>query len=394
MPPVPDSGLFIPYGRQWVDEEDIQAVVEVLRSDLLTTGPKVEAFERALAEFVGVKEAVAVNSGTAALHAAMYAVGVGPGDEVILPPMTFAATANAVLWQRGTPVFADVAPDTLLLDPARVEEKITPHTKAIVAVDYAGHPCDYDTLRGIATCHGLYLIADACHSLGAAYKGKKVGTLADLSVFSFHPVKQVTTGEGGAVVTEDSEMAKKIRCFRNHGITTDHRLRSARGTWFYEMRDLGFNYRLSDILCALGVSQLRKLPAWLARRREIAECYDDAFVGSSTVEPLARRPLVEHAYHLYVINLELDRLKESRRTIFEKFWDRGVHVNVHYIPVHLHPYYRRRLSTGSGLCPVAEEKYEGLLSLPIFPKMSQKEVGAVVASAHEILQPATWSRKR
>ena len=369
----------IPYGRQWVDEEDIRAVVEALRSDYLTTGPRVEEFEGALAEFVGTRHAVAVSSGTAALHAAVYAAGIGPGDEVILPPMTFVATANAVIFQGGTPVFADVDPGSLLLDPPEVEKKITARTKAVVAVDYAGHPCDYDALRSIVDRHGLTLIADACHALGASYKDRKVGTLADLTVFSFHPVKHITTGEGGMGVTDNPEWAEKMRRFRNHGLTTDHRQRTAAGTWRYEMADLGYNYRLTDIQCALGLSQLRKLPAWIARRQEIARFYDRVLAGDKVFRPLIVSPQVSHAYHLYVVRLASDPGKTGHGALFQRLREEGIGVNVHYLPAHLHPYYRERLGTGPGMCPVAEEAYERLLSLPIFPGMAHRDVEKVAA---------------
>jgi len=267
----------IPYGKQSVDEDDINAVVEVLRSDWLTTGPKVREFEETFAAQVGAKYAVAVSSGTAALHTAIFAAGIGLGDEVIVPVMTFAATANCVLFQGGKPIFADVEPDLLLLNPYQVKAKISSRTKAIIAVDYTGQPCDYDSLQVIADQHGLILIADACHALGATYKGHPVGSLADLSVFSFHPVKHITTGEGGMITTNDAHLADRMRIFRNHGITTDHLQRELAGSWFYEMVDLGYNYRLTDIQCALGLSQLTKLKGWVARRREIAARYTTAF---------------------------------------------------------------------------------------------------------------------
>ncbi len=259
----------LPYGRQSIDEADVASVVEVLQSDWLTTGPKVSEFEQAFADLVDAEEAVAVSNGTAALHAAMYAIGIGPGDEVIVPPMTFAATANCIVYQGGAPVFVDVDPDTLLLDPVQVEARITSRTKAIIGVDYTGQPCDYDVLRVIADQHGLVLVADACHALGGSYKGRAVGSLADLSIFSFHPVKHITTGEGGIITTDDPSLAQRMRVFRNHGITTDHRQRQREGSWFYEMVDLGYNYRLTDLQCVLGLNQLLKLPAWVARRREI-----------------------------------------------------------------------------------------------------------------------------
>lgn len=279
----------IPYGRHFVEEDDIAGVVEVLRSDWLTTGPKVEHFERAFADLVSAKYAVAVSSGTAALHAAMFALGIGPGDEVIVPAMTFAATANCVVFQGGTPVFADVDPETLLIDPLSVSDRITPKTKAIIAVDYAGQPCDYDALEAVAEGHNLTLVADACHSLGARYKERPAGSLASLSAFSFHPVKHITTGEGGMIATDDPKLAERMRIFRNHGITTDHRQREKQGSWFYEMQELGYNYRITDFQCALGISQLRKLPGWIALRREIAIRYDEAFRSFARVEPLIRQ---------------------------------------------------------------------------------------------------------
>ena len=293
----------IPYGKQYIDDEDIQSVVDVLQSDWLTTGPKVGEFERAFADVVGAKYAVAVNSGTAALHAAMYALGIGPGDEVIVPAITFAATANCVVFQGGTPVFADVDPESLLIDSASVESRLSPKTKAVIAVDYAGQPCNYDSLAEIAKKHPLALIADACHSLGGRYKDRPVGSLALLNAFSFHPVKHITTGEGGMITTDGPKLADKMRLFRNHGITTDHRQRDAQGSWFYEMVDLGYNYRITDFQCALGMSQLKKLDRWIKRRREIAHRYDEAFQNMPHVTPLSVKGESFHVYHLYVVLL-------------------------------------------------------------------------------------------
>jgi len=375
---------YLPYGRQWVDEDDIQAVEKVLRSDWLTTGPMVESFEKALTAHTGAKFAVAVSSGTAALHAIMHTIGIKPGDEVIVPSMTFVATSNAVVFQGGKPVFADVDPETLLIDPKSVEEKITPRTKAIVAVDYAGQPCDYDSLRKIADRHGISLVADACHALGAEYKNKKVGSLADLSALSFHPVKHITTGEGGAITTDNPKFNERVRMFRNHGISMDYRQRDKKGTWYYEMVDLGYNYRLTDIQCALGLSQLKKLPGWIRRRQEIAKEYGASFEKFSAVKPLTRSPHVSHAYHLYVIKLDLEKLGKDRATIFSALRKQGIGVNVHYIPVHLHPFYRERYKTGPGLCPVAEAAYERILSLPIFPAMSNEDVKRVVTALKKV----------
>jgi perosamine synthetase len=370
----------IPYGRQTIEAEDIQAVAEVLRSDWLTTGPLVERFEKAVAGFAGARNAVAVSSGTAALHAAYYAAGIGPGDEVILPPMTFVATANAVVFQGGIPVFADVHEETLLIDPEEVQKKISPRTRAIMAVDYAGQPCDYDALRRIADRHGLTLIADACHSLGGEYHGRKVGALADLTVFSFHPVKAMTTGEGGMVVTDNPEFAEKMRRFRNHGLTTDHRQRTAEGTWLYEMVDLGYNYRLTDFQCALGLSQLGKLPDWIRRRREIARDYDRALAAIPGIRPLEVLPHVAHAYHLYVIRLESGAGRKDRGAFFQAMRAEGIGVNVHYPPVHLHPYYRQRFGARPGMCAAAEAAYERVVSLPIFPSMADGDVEKVTAA--------------
>lgn len=376
---------FIPYGRQTIDEDDIQAVIEVLRSDWLTTGPMVEQFEQAVADFVGTEYAVAVSSGTAALHAAMYAVGIGPGDEVIVPPMTFAATANAVVFQSGTPVFVDVEESTLLIDPEMVEARITPRTKAIVAVDYAGQPCNYEALQDIADRHALFLIADACHSIGGKYKEYRCGGLADLTVFSFHPVKHITTGEGGMIVTDNLEFAEKMRRFRNHGISNDHRQRTENGTWYYEMVDIGYNYRITDLQCALGLSQLRKLPGWIARRQEIAHCYDDAFAEVSAVRPLDVSLDILHAYHLYVLRFNLVELRTTRTEIFSALREQGIGVNVHYIPVHLHPFYQERFGCRNGDCPVAEAAYEEILSLPVFPAMTDKDVSEVIGAIIRLL---------
>jgi perosamine synthetase len=375
----------IPYGHQWIDEEDIQAVVDVLRSDWLTTGPKVPEFEQAVADYVGAEHAVAVSSGTAALHAAMHAIGIGPGDEVILPPMTFVATANCVVFQGATPVFADVDPDTLLINPAEVELKISERTKAIIAVDYAGQPCDYDALRDIAQRHGLIIVADACHSLGAKFKGRNVGTLADLSVFSFHPVKHITTGEGGMVVTDETKFADRIRRFRNHGITSDHHQRRSQGSWFYEMVDLGYNYRISDFQCALGKSQLNKLPEWIKKRREIARYYDEAFAEIPVIKPLGVKHDVYHVYHLYVCQIDSTNLHIDRDAIFKRLQAKGIGANVHYIPVHLHPFYRNCFATKPGLCKAAEAAYERLISLPMFPEMTGQDINIVISSFKKTL---------
>ena len=376
----------IPYGRQFIDEDDIRAVADVLHSDWLTTGPKVVEFENAFADLVGAQYAVGITSGTAALHSAMFALGIGPGDEVIVPSMTFAATANCVVFQGGRPVFADVFPDTLLIDPDLIEEKITENTKAVIAVDYAGQPCDYDKLKKITERHGLYLVADGCHALGAEYKGIVVGSLADLTVFSFHPVKHITTGEGGMVTTDNQGFDHRLRIFRNHGIDTDARQREKAGSWYYEMIELGYNYRLTDIQCALGISQLKKLPFFLKRRWEIAAFYDRAFERINTITPLSVEDYGVHAYHLYVVKIDFASLGMERSEFFRKTREMGVGINVHYIPVHLHPYYRKNFGTGKGQCPVAEAAYEQIISLPMHPSMVKGDEEKVVQILNRTLQ--------
>ncbi|MEO0082215.1 MAG: UDP-4-amino-4,6-dideoxy-N-acetyl-beta-L-altrosamine transaminase [candidate division WOR-3 bacterium] len=380
--PVRDR--LLPYGHQYLDEADVAAVTSVLRSDWLTTGPRVAEFEAAFAKAVGAAEAVAVSSGTAALHAALFALGLGPGDEVIVPTMTFVATANSVVYQGAVPVFADVDAETLLLDPAQVEARITRRTRAIIAVDYAGQACDYDTLNDLARRHGLTLVADACHALGGSYKGRQIGALASLNVFSFHPVKHITTGEGGMVTTDDPELASRMRIFRNHGITADCRQREEQGSWYYEMSELGYNYRITDVQCALGISQLAKLGQWVARRREIASAYDQVCAELPEVRPLRVRSDVKHAYHLYVVQLRLERLKVDRARFFAALRAENIGVNVHYIPVHLHPFYQRRFGYKLGDYPVAEYAYGRLLTLPIFPAMNDGDVSDVARALTKV----------
>ncbi len=372
----------LPYGRQDITDADIQAVVEVLRSDWLTTGPNVADFETALCHTTGAEHAVAVNSGTAALHTAMAAIGIGKGDEVIIPAMTFAASSNCVLYLGGTPVFVDVDPTTLNIDPAAVEKAITPRTKAMIAVDYAGQPADYTALRAIAQKYNLILVADACHAIGGNYNGLPVGSLADLNTFSFHPVKHITTGEGGAITTHNVEWAAKMRYFRNHGITTDHHQREKSGSWFYEMQMLGYNYRITDFQCVLGKSQLQRLPASVQRRQALAQQYDAAFATMPEITLL--KPSAGHAYHLYPILLNLDLLTVDRKQIFDALRAEGIGVNVHYIPVYWHPYYQN-LGYPMGLCPVAEDAYQRLLSLPMFATMTNTDFEDTLAAVEKVI---------
>jgi len=382
---TPVRAEFLPYGRQSIDEDDIAAVVETLRSDWLTTGPKVDEFEEAFANWVGAGYAVSFSSGTAALHGAAFAAGIVAGDEAITSPLTFAATPNCVLYQGGTPVFADVREDTLNIDPEWVRKRITPRTKALLPVDYAGHPADLDELHNIADRHGLTVIEDACHALGAEHCGHRVGSISHLTVFSFHPVKHLTTGEGGMVTTDNPHFADTLRKFRNHGITSDARERQAQGRWHYEMVLLGFNYRLTDIACALGLRQLSKLESNLARRGEIAERYRDGMRRLSGIRLPRVRNEVLPAWHLYPVHLDLDSLSASRAEIFEALRAENIGVNVHYIPVHLHPYYRERFGYKHGDFPVTEAAYESLISLPMFHGMSDGDVCSVIGALEKVI---------
>ena len=401
---TPVREKLLPYGRQNLDDNDIQAVVEVLRSDWLTTGPKVGEFEEAFAQWVGARFAVSFSSGTAALHGATFAAGLGAGDEAITTPLTFCATANCVLYQGATPVFADVCDDTLNLDPREVSKKISSRTKAIIAVDYAGHPAALDEMHGIAERTGAILIEDACHALGAEFQGKRVGGIADMTVFSFHPVKHLTTGEGGMVTTDNPHLAETLKRFRNHGISSEARDRQESGQWFYEMVLLGYNYRLTDIACALGLSQIGKLEANLARRREIAAQYEHSLgdfsgMGADANFPLtlpAVREGINPAWHLYPIRLNLASLSADRAEIFKALRAENIGVNVHYIPVHRHPYYREHFPAASreGSYPVAEDAYERLISLPMFHSMTDADVADVVGALRKVIGNYSIGRDR
>lgn len=376
---------FLPYGRQDISKDDIDAVVRVLQSDWLTTGPWIERFERDVSKVAGSRYAAAVSSGTAALHAAMYAIDLKPGDEVIVPPITFAATANAVVYMGGVPVFADVKPDTLLIDPAEVEKKITVKTKAVISVDYAGQMCEYDRLKETCRKHDIILVADACHSIGAQYMDKPSGSWADLTVFSFHPVKHITTGEGGMAVTDSKEFIERVWKFRNHGIDSDLHQRQEKGSWYYEIEDPGFNYRLTDFQSALGVSQLKKLQTWIQRRNEIARQYTEFFGAVEQVSPLDQNESCLHAYHLYVIRLNFDVMDKDRQAVFSLLHQSGIGVNVHYIPVHYHPFYRKKFNTAKGMCPEAEHAYERILTIPLFPGMTDDDADRVCRAVSDVV---------
>jgi perosamine synthetase len=380
----PVRGTLLPYGRQAIDEDDVHAVVAALRSGWLTSGPRVPAFERAVAAAVNAPHAVAVSSGTAALHAAAAAAGIGPGDEVIVPALTFAASANAVLYRGGIPIFADVRDDTLCVDPVDVEMKLTPRTRAVLAVDYAGQPAYLDDVGAVARARGLVFIEDAAHALGAEYRGRRVGGLADLTTFSFHPVKHVTTGEGGVVTTPGADMDARLRRFRNHGLETEFAQRHERGDEYSPMVELGYNYRLTDMGCALGLSQLGKLDQFLKRRAELAGRYRTGLAGQAGLVLPAVAPDVRHAWHIFPALLEVERLATDRRTILAALRAENIGASVHYVPVYWHPYYQG-LGYRKGLCPRAEWAFERLLTLPLFPAMTDQDADDVLAAVRKVL---------
>jgi UDP-4-amino-4,6-dideoxy-N-acetyl-beta-L-altrosamine transaminase len=395
----------LPYGRQWVDEDDISAVVEVLKGDWITQGPMVAAFEEAFAVAVQSSYAVAVSSGTAALHLAYLAAGVGPGDEVITSPITFAATANAARLCGAEVKFVDIDPQTLCIDPTLLKRAITTRTKVIAPVDFAGLPCAMGEINKLAAQHGLTVVADAAHSLGASYHEKPVGSVADMTCFSFHPVKSITTGEGGLITTDRPDLVKHLRLLRSHGITPakdgvsihaaamDRESGAANSEngdpagWYSEMTTLGLNYRITDLQCALGLSQLKKLPMFVARRAAIADRYRDAFKDHPLIEVQSAPQGLRSAWHLFVIKLRLDRMKMTRRAVYDALRARGLGVQIHYIPVHLHPYYRERYQHRRGDFPLAERYYDQCLSLPIFPAMEEGDVQRVIETVKDVLAP-------
>jgi perosamine synthetase len=369
----------IPYGHQWISDEEIQEVLEILRSDWITQGPRASAFENDLAQYSGSAHVGVLSSGTAALQAAMHATGIGPGDDVIIPAITFVATGNSVFHKGAKPVIADVNPITGLIDIDDLRTRITNRTKAIIPVHLAGVSCDMELIREIADRKNLKVVEDACHALGGEYQGKKTCGCAysDMAVTSFHPVKSITTGEGGAVFSNDSHLVDRARAYRSHGVTKDpERLTENHGPWYYEMHELGTNARLTDFQCALGQVQLRRLDSFIARRRDIAQYYTNRFQDLTGLHyPPAEKG---SAWHLYVVQVEPAILGANRLEVFRRLRDKGLGVNVHYIPLHYQPYYRKHLGVSSGDFPGAETYYQNSISLPIYPLMSDQEVDHVV----------------
>ncbi|WP_411953827.1 UDP-4-amino-4,6-dideoxy-N-acetyl-beta-L-altrosamine transaminase [Alkalibacillus sp. S2W] len=382
----PKRDRLLPYGKQSLSRHDIEQVVDVLKSDFLTTGPKVDAFEEAVANKVGAKYAVSFSSGTAALHAACFVAGIGEGDEVITSPMTFIASSNCVLYQNGTPIFADIDPKTYNIDPIEVEKRITKNTKAIIPVHFTGQPANLDAIRAIADKHDLIVIEDAAHAIGATYKGNKIGGLSDMTMFSFHPVKHITTGEGGMITTNDESYYQQLKQFRSHGVMRDqHEMEDYHGPWYYEMQFLGYNYRMTDIQAALGLSQLSKLDDFIKRRREIIAMYDEAFQDvAEIVTPFVHHD-VSSSWHLYVIQLNLTNLTGTREAIFNALRAHNLGVNVHYIPVHMQPFYQQ-MSYRKGDYPVAESLYDAIITLPLFPAMTDSDAQDVIEIVRHVVQ--------
>lgn len=377
----------ISYGRQCIEEDDIQAVIDVLKSDYLTCGPKVDELERALCDYTGAKYAVAVSNGTAALHCACIAAGIDPGDEVITTPITFAASANCALYCGATPVFADIDPDTYNIDPESIRAHITEKTKAVVAVDFTGQVVEIEEIRKICDEYHLLFIEDAAHSIGSSYNGKMVGSLADITTFSFHPVKTVTGGEGGAVLTNRKDLYDKIYLAHVHGITHDaaQMMEDHPEGWYYEQVSLGYNYRLTDFQSALVLSQLGKIERFKARRRQIVNRYNEAFAGVPQLIVQKEIPQSDTCRHLYILRLALDRLKCSRLEFFNALAAENVQPQVHYVPVYWFPHYQK-LGFQKGCCPVAEKVYEGIMSLPLYPAMTDQDVEDVIRAVKKVVE--------
>ena len=381
----PTRSTFIPYGKQCIDQEDIDSVIKVLKSDYLTCGPEIEEFEKTLADYLGVKYVVAVSSGTAALHAACFAAELKDGDEAITSPITFAATSNSILYMGAKPVFCDIDRLTYNISYNDIKNKINSKTKAILPVDFAGHASDLDEILEISKKHNLVVIEDAAHALGAEYKGRKVGSVSDMTIFSFHPVKHIATGEGGAIATNNQKYYEKIKEFRSHGITRDRmKILKDYGPWYYEMQSLGFNYRMTDIQAALGISQMTKLSRFLKRRNEIADIYEKELSKIEGVIVPYKKDYVYSPWHIYVIQIETEKYSVDRKTIFEALIAENIGVNVHYLPVYLHPYYKK-MGYKEGLCPIAEKLYQRIITLPLFYSMTEEDTKSVIQALKKVL---------
>lgn len=381
--PVRDK--YLPYGKQWLEDDDIHAVLDVLKEEYITTGPTIAQFEKIIADYVGTTYAVAFSSGTAALHGACCAAGIASGDEVITSPITFVASANCILYQRGKPVFADIHPQTYNIDPQAIKAHINKKTKAIIPVDFAGQPADLEQISHIAKEHHLIVIEDAAHALGATYKGRKVGSLSDMTMFSFHPVKHITTGEGGIITTNNKDFYDSLLKFRNHGITRNpNKFCRDEGPWYYEMQFLGYNYRMTDIQAALGISQWKKLECFIERRKRYVNMYNEAFQEMKQLSIPYQSEHSDSSWHLYIIRLRLEHISVGRKEIFNALLKENIGVQVHYIPVYLQPYYQQ-LGYKKDLCPQAEKLYQTIITLPLFPAMSASDVEDVIKAVKKVI---------
>lgn len=382
----PQRKDFLPYALPLLGEEEKREVMKVLESGWITTGPRTFEFEKEIAAYVGAPHAIALSSCTAALHVSLAALGIGEGDEVVTSTLTFCSTANVVLHLNARPVFTDVERDTLTMDPSQLERKITPRTKAIVPVHYAGHPCRMDEIGAIARAKGIPIVEDAAHAIGATYNGKKIGTLSEASCFSFYAIKNITTGEGGAVTLGDEKLASKIRLYSLHGMSKDAWKRyTSAGSWYYEVLYPGFKYNMTDIQSALGLCQLKKLETFLAMRRELASLYDEAFSAVDEITTLAVQSGATHARHLYPILLNLERLNIDRAGFIEELKAENIGTTVNFVPVHMHPYYRDTFGYERGDFPVAEDVFLRLISLPLYPKMSRHDAQDVVEAVKKVV---------
>lgn len=383
---TPIRNKFLPYGKQVIDENDIKSVVNILNGDYLTTGPAVSEFEKKVANYVGSKYAVAVSNGTAALHIACLSAGIKEGDEVITTPMTFAASANCILYCGAKPVFVDIDKETYNIDVNEIEKKITPKTKAIIPVHFAGQSVDLDPILELAKKYNLTVIEDAAHALGTKYKGKFIGSISDMTEFSFHPVKTVTTAEGGIITTNRKDLYEKLILFRTHGITrnTEFMENKNEGPWYYEQIDLGYNYRITDLQCALGITQMDKLDEFIKRRKELVEMYNESLSKIDGVIIQKEEEFSDTSRHLYIMKLDLDKFKVGKKEIFEALLAENIGVNVHYLPVYLHPYYKK-LGYEKGLCPNAEELYDSMITLPLYPGMSNDDFYDVINAVNKVL---------
>ena len=383
----------LPYGRQWIDESDIECVGDVLKTDWITQGPKISEFEQMVAEYCGAKYAVAVSSGTAALHIAVLSAGFSQGDEVITTPNTFVSTVNSIVYSGATPIFADIKSDTYNINPEEIKKRVNERTGGLIPVDFSGQPCDIVEIKNIAEKYNLVIIEDGAQSLGAEYKDEngeweKVGSCkySDMTIFSFHPVKHITTGEGGMVLTNDNELYQKLIMLRTHGVTKDKNLlKKNDGPWYFEMQMLGFNYRITDFQCALGINQLKRLDEFIKRRREIVETYNDSFKEIKEIIIPYEKPDVKSSYHLYIIQIREEELKARKKEIFKRLRSEGLGVNVHNIPVHIHPFYQEKYGYKEGDLPVSEEYYRGAISLPLYPKMSDENVKYVIKTVKDVI---------